>query len=634
VAEPALRKATFIGQITQVRGGLLTVRLRPTPTTLLMVEGAAYRVGQIGAFLRVPLGYTDLYGVCVQVGADSLGPADEEDPFLLQPTDDPKLEGYRWIQVALFGESSEGRFQRGVGQFPTVGDEVHIVTARDLDVIYADRGDPKDAVVVGRIADSEGIPAALEVSSLVTRHASIVGSTGAGKSNLVAVLLRALAGGDYRSARVLVVDPHGEYGTAVPEHTRVVSGNPENEENRLRVPYWALNFDELIAITMGALRDPDAEFLRDKVRELKREAAEHLPRKPPPQAITADSPIPFSLKRFWWELQHEEVKTYKEANKQTPETIEDVIDEGDMETLRPTRYPPPSGKATRPFRSKNARGIGRQLELLRSRMLDGRFDFMFREDAWSPDREGKVELDLDALLQTWIGSDRPLTVIDVSDIPASVLEVVVGTVLGIVYDALYWGMALPVGGKEQPLLIVLDEAHRFLREGSDTAATRVCSRIAKEGRKYGAGLLSVTQRPSDIDPGVVSQAGTMIALRVTNAADRAAVRSTAPDDLTGLTDLLPVLRTGEALVLGEAMHIPSRVRITKAPDRPVGEDPVLPDRWLVERPDQTGYEEVLVRWRAQTTSSPAQDPGGGIDAPPETSTETVTDKRQDHEKEG
>ena len=604
MAEPSLRKATFIGQISGARGSLLTVLLRKTRSSLLMVDGAAYRVGQIGSFVRIPLGYTNLYGVCTQVGADSTGPEMDFDPSQLEEEEDPRLSGYRWIEVALFGEAAEGRFERGVGQFPTVGDEVHLVTSRDLDVIYTDRGDPNDAIVLGRIAGSDGIPAALSLSALLTRHASVVGSTGAGKSNLVAVLLRALGEGPYKSARVLVIDPHGEYGNALPKATRVISPNAEEESDRLRIPYWALSFDELVAITMGQLRDADAEYLRNRIRDLKLEAAEHLTTKTPPQAVTADSPIPFSLRRLWWELENDERKTFSSPHDQTEETLEEVIDAGDADLLIPPRYPPASGKNTPPHRSKAARGIARQLELMRTRMSDSLFEFMFdNKDDWSPSPDGKVASDLDELLMRWVGSSDPITVIDVSEIPASVLEVVVGTMLSTVYNALYWGMNLPVGGKEQPLLVVLDEAHRFLEEGADSAATRACSRIAKEGRKYGVGLMTVTQRPSDIDAAVLSQAGTTIALRVTNKADRSAIESTVPDDLGGLTDLLPALRTGEALVLGEALQVPSRIRIQKAPDRPVGDDPELPDAWLVARPDPKDYASVVARWRAQSTAA-------------------------------
>lgn len=612
MTEPSLRKTTFIGQVNGVRGAKVTVLLRKTRATLLMVDGVAYRVGQIGSFVRIPLGYTDLYGVCTQVGADAVGAEEEADPSLLTSEIDPRLSGYRWIEVALFGEASERRFERGVGQFPTVGDEVHLVTGRDLDVIYADRGEPDDSLILGRIAGSDGVPASLRVSALVTRHASVVGSTGSGKSNLVAVLLRALGEGPYRSARVLVIDPHGEYASALPEATKVISTVAEDSDKALRIPFWALSFDELMAVTMGPLRDPDAEFLRNRVREAKLEASRHLVIPTPPQAITADSPIPFSLRRLWWELENDERKTFTSPNDQTEDTLEPIIEVGDIATLVPPRYPPASGKAMPPHRSKAARGISRQLELMRSRMGDSLFAFMFGDDdLWSPNEEGQVEADLDQLLIRWIGDQQPITVIDVSSIPVSVLEVVVGTMLEIVYNALYWGMNSPVGGKEQPLLVVLDEAHRFLGEGSDTAATRSASRIAKEGRKYGIGLMTVTQRPSDIDPDILSQAGTTVALRVTNRADRAAIESTVPDDLGGLTDLLPALRTGEALVLGEALQVPSRIRIQKAPERPVGDDPRLPDAWMSERPDPETYRSVVARWRAQSTAAKSNN-GGDI----------------------
>lgn len=610
MAEPPLRKATFIGQVSAVRGGLVTVRLRETPTTLLMVDGAAYRIGQVGAYVRIPVGYTQLYGVCTQVGADPLAYDEETDPSILERPTEIRMSGYRWMKIALFGESAEGRFERGVGQYPTVGDEVHVVTRTDLDVIYTDRGDPQDAITIGRIAGSDGIPASLRVSALVSRHASVVGSTGAGKSNLVAILLRALGTGPYASARVLVIDPHGEYGSALPDHTRLISGTPADKQDMLRVPYWALSSDELVAVTMGSLRDTDAEHIRERVRESKMEAAERLATKPPAQAITADSPVPFSLRRLWFELENNERMTFSSPSDQRDETREKPIEEGDAQNLIPPRYPAASGMNKPPHRHKGARGIGRQLELMRTRMLDSRFNFMFNsDDDWSPDEDGDVKADLDSLLARWIGSERPITVLDVSEIPASVLDVVVGTMLSIVYDALYWGMNLPVGGKEQPLLIVLDEAHRFLREGVDTAATRACSRIAKEGRKYGAGLMIVTQRPSDVDAGVLSQCGTMIALRVTNSADRHAVASTVPDDLGGLTDLLPSLRTGEGLVLGDALQVPSRIRIQKAPDRPVGDDPKLPNAWLAHRPDPAGYSAVMSRWRAQSTAATPDDVG-------------------------
>jgi DNA helicase HerA-like ATPase len=164
-------------------------------------------------------------------------------------------------------------------------------------------------------------------------------------------------------------------------------------------------------------------------------------------------------------------------------------------------------------------------------------------------------------------------VLDVSGVPAEVVAPIVGTMLRIIYDALFWGMKLPVGGRRQPLLVILDDAHRFLPDGADTPAHRAFSRIAKEGRKCGVGLMIVTQRPSDIDAAVLSQCGTMLALRMTNPQDRRAVHGSIPDDLGALVGLLPSLRTGEALVLGDALQVPSRIRVRKAREKPKAKIP-------------------------------------------------------------
>lgn len=600
MTEPALREATFIGQVTSVRGGSVQVRLRDAPTTLVMVAGSAHRIGQIGAFVRIPLGYTHLYGVTTQVGADALSPERDVIEQTLE-TDDPRLLGFRWMTIALFGEAVEGRFDRGVGQYPTVGDEVHVVTAHDLDIIYATLGDAADALVIGRVAGSDGMPAALRISALVNRHSCIVGSTGSGKSNLVAILLRALGSETYTSARALVIDPHGEYASALPNHSRVLTTGSTPVSNALRVPYWALPFDELMDIAMGALHERDSEYIRERVRQLKTEAAEHLPNRPPSQAITADSPIPFSIRRLWFELEDVERATFSHRSDQTETTREERVAEGEAEQLIAPEYPPATSYNSAPYYNSERRGIRRQLDFMRARLLDSRFSFMFGAgDKWHPSQDGKVDADLDTLLTNWIGGPEPVTILDVSGLPSEVLGVIIGTMLSIIYDALFWGMKLPVGGKQQPLLVVLDEAHRFLPAGANTPATRVCARIAKEGRKYGVGLMTITQRPSDIDPGVLSQCGTMVALRVTNGQDRAAVTSTVPDDLGGLTALLPSLRTGEGLVLGDALQVPSRVRIHKAPSRPVGDDPDLPKAWQRARPDPANYAEALARWRAQS----------------------------------
>jgi hypothetical protein len=596
---------TYVGQVASVQGGVVRVRLRETPSTLVLVDGESYRIGQIGAFLRVPLGYTQLYGVCTQVGADA-APMPKSDVHVTTLVADEvqQLEGFRWLTIALFGESVGGRFDRGVGQYPTVGDAVHLVTPADLETIYGTE-QRRDAVTIGRIAGSTGISAQLQLSSLVSRHASVVGSTGAGKSNFVAVLLEALTDGEFPTARILVIDPHGEYAAAVGRRGSLISTGQGGTGTRLRVPYWALPFDELIDMTMGPMQPGTREGIRDRVRDMKLAASAHLADPPPAETVTADSPIPFSIRRLWFDLADDEAVTFDQSNKQDATTRLDAVEVGDAATLRPPQYPPPTSLNTPPYPNRSRRNIGRQLDLLRGRLLDTRFSFMFDpDDPLHPDLEGRTEADLDSTLAQWVGGDLPVTVLDVSGVPQEVIGSVVGTMLRLIYDALFWAMDLPVGGRSQPLLVVIDEAHRFLPEGDETPAHRTVSRIAKEGRKYGVGLLVVTQRPADVHAGVLSQCGTMIALRVTNPDDRRAVAGTVPDDLGGLISLLPSLRTGEALVLGDALQVPSRVRVRRARSKPVGDDPPLPAAWQRDaRPDPALYREAVRNWRAGSTSA-------------------------------
>jgi uncharacterized protein len=602
---------TFIGRVASVHGGSVRVRLVGLPSTLVLVDGESYRVGQLGAFLRIPLGYTSLYGVCTEVGADAAPPLPTE--AILVPTveelqDD--VTNYRWLTISLFGEAIGDSFDRGVGQYPTVGDEVHLVTPSDLALIYAGKGD-SDSLTIGQIASASGLPARLQLSNLISRHCSIVGSTGAGKSNLVAIVLEALSSPNLPTSRTLVIDAHGEYASAVGNHGQVIHTGVGDawDGPSLRVPFWALPFDELMAITMGSMQPHAEEALRDKVAAMKKAASRRLKQPPPIETITADTPVPFSIEQFWFELEEQQRVTFKEPGIQDESTRCDPLDSGDPSQLRPPEYPPASLGSAPPYLNKSRLQLAKQIDLLHSRLTDNRFRFMFdRADDLHPDKDGQVKADLDVLLASWIGSDKPITVLDISGLPPEVIGTVVGTMLRLIYDALFWAMNLPVGGRQQPLLLILEEAHRFLPADESTAAHRVVSRIAKEGRKYGVGLMVVTQRPSDIDSAVLSQCGTMIALRVTNGTDRAAVAGMVPDDLGGLVDLLPSLRTGEALVLGDALQVPSRIRVRKAREKPVGDDPPLPEAWRQKsRPDSQLYAIAIENWRQQSTSAASTD---------------------------
>ncbi|MDE2465787.1 MAG: ATP-binding protein [Alphaproteobacteria bacterium] len=601
---------TYIGQVASVTGAVIRVRLREDmPSTLVMIGGESYRVGQIGGFFRVPLGYTNLYAVCTQIGADAAPPGSAVGSFVTALEDVPqlRLSGYRWMSVVLFGEALGGEFERGVGQYPTVGDEVHLITNDDLKIIYGWAKGKKGTISVGRIAAASGISADVSVAGLVSRHSAIVGSTGAGKSNLVTVLLETLSDTSLPNARAIVIDPHGEYATALGDRARVFRIRPNEQvgERPLWVPFWALPFHELQQLTLGGLQPNHEASIRDEVLDMKAAAAQQLALPPPPETLTADSPVPFSIKKLWYELDKFERVTFPISQGQTDANANPADEVGDASQLKSDRYPAASAYNQSPYKNQRKRNIERQLDLMRSRLKDARFSFLFSPGGgYEPDLNGVVQNDLDALVRDWVGHDKPITIFDVSGLPSEILPTIVGTMLRVVYDMLFWAQDLPIGGRQQPLLVVLDEAHRFVQEGVDTSAHRTLSMIAKEGRKYGTGLMLVTQRPSEIDSGILSQCGSMIALRITNSADRAKVSAAVPDDLGGLVDQLPSLRTGECIFLGEAMPIPSRVRVRKAQQKPVGDDPKLPDVWQVTpRPDVNLYRRALANWRAQSTSA-------------------------------
>ena len=239
-------------------------------------------------------------------------------------------------------------------------------------------------------------------------------------------------------------------------------------------------------------------------------------------------------------------------------------------------------------------------------MLDRRYDFILHPGNWEPDLNGLAQSDLDVLLQEWIGHDRPLTILDLSGVPSAVLTRLIGSILRIIYEALYWSREKTEGGVLRPLLVVMEEAHRYLGEDGPDIATNIVKRIAKEGRKYGIGAMIVSQRPTEVDETILSQCGTVIAMRLSNPADRNRVRGTLPDNLASLMDLLPVLRTGEAIIAGEAARLPVRCQINppSKEHQPQSMDPEVTNAWKTKRKAE-GYDRVVASWRAQRTTAVA-----------------------------
>jgi uncharacterized protein len=610
---------TLIGTVRDVRGPTVGVQLtRESEAGLTFVDGRGYRVGQVGSFVKVPIGFVDLFGVVSQVGASAIPEAIAEQ----------ESRSSLWITVQLVGEARRGaRFERGLGQYPTFGDPVHFVTEGDLARLYGRRVEPGRSIRIGSVASAQSIAAEIGVNPLVSRHAAIVGSTGAGKSTTVATLLDVLSERRvFPSARILVFDVHGEYARAATERVRVLRVSAdEDERDTLVMPYWALNFDELLAPTFGPLDGAERAAVLHEVVARQRRSLELQPRVGvDPETLTVDAPVPFSVHDLWFDLYRDINATHTTSGGQSRETEALALDEdgnpiqpGDARKVIPPQYRPhtQASGAEKIYLSQGGPNLRRQVDALGVRLRDRRFGFLFEPGPWTPELDGRVERDLDELLESWLGADEAVTVVDLSGIPPEVLHDVIGIMLRIVYDALFWGRNLAEGGRERPLLVVLEEAHGYLGRGVDSFAAASVRRIVKEGRKYGVGAVIVSQRPSEVDHTVLSQCGTIFALRLTNSDDRAQVVSAVSDNLEGLVSMLPVLRTGEAIVIGEAVNLPMRVLVEPPPRerRPDSADPAVyeeaghekagPGGWNKRRAPED-YAELVELWRSQRSRSP------------------------------
>lgn len=585
---------TYIGEVESVSGNTVSIKMATSyPSNMPIIDGTVYRIGQIGSFLKIPLGYANLYGLITQAGVSAM-------PEVLQSaySANPSLvDGNRWLRLTLVGEQVGANFQRGVLQSPTSGDQVHLVTNEDLHIVYG--GYKSDSsIIIGNQSASEGLSAQLNMDKLISRHCAILGATGSGKSNAVSVVINAMAAKPFPSARILIIDPHGEYASSLTGRcsTIKVEANTDAGEVELAVPFWALPFKELMAIFPGKLSDQNEDYIRSKVLELKRTSAVTIGGLRI-EAISADSPVPFSINKLWFTLDDFERTTFQ-ADRITPENKV----AGDPNTLTPNQYPTAGLGNSAPFLNNKAKGILGFLDGMRSRLLDQRYDFLFKPAGYTPDIDGVIANDLPDLFSKWFTSGAPVSILDVSAIPSNIMQTIAGCILKIIYDALYWGQNTLVGGKRQPLFIVLDEAHSYLKAGEESISSRTVQAIAKEGRKYGVGMMLVTQRPSELDETVLSQCGSIIALRMTNSRDKGHVTSSMQDELREMSDVLSSLRTGEAIISGEAVHIPSRVTFFQARNASKSSDPVASMLWANDAPNPIEYQTSIRNWRNQTFS--------------------------------
>jgi DNA helicase HerA-like ATPase len=564
---------TYLGIVMNVNSSTVEVEISTDiPTAAPIIDGRLYKIGQIGTFVKFPVGSLTLFGIVSSVS---------NTPKSIEiETYEPNY-GSRFLQVNLIGEKVGSRdFQKGVGTFPTINDEVHIVTEEDLKSIYSNKSD--SFLEIGTHSSSKNLPVYIDPHSLILRHAAILGSTGSGKSNTTANLIKRILA-KYAGSRVVLIDPHGEYSAAFNGASKVFKIN--SPTTPLSIPFWAMTFDELTFFMVGrpeGQERPEDKQLRERIVQLKKDNAIKIKAGAIDiNYITADSPIPFNIKQLWHDIDREVNGTFSEANeKDQTRANEKLISEGDFKNLIPAEFEAYSTGNSAPYKSKK-QIMYPYVGKIFSRLKDSRYSFMFNPDDYydvdSPN-------DLDHLLREWISHDHRLTILDLSGVPFELIDISVGLITRFLYDSMYWGRNEEYTGRNRPLLMVYEEAHSYLPKSESSShiygyARKAVEKIFKEGRKFGIGSIVVTQRPSEISETILAQVGTFIALRLTNSSDKNTVQGAAPNNMNSLMELLPSLRIGEAIIIGEAINIPTRVCIDLIEPRPSSNDPDLISSW-------------------------------------------------------
>ncbi len=587
---------TYLGKIIRVDSSTIEVEVSDEiPSAAPIINGRLYKIGQIGTFVKMPMGNITTYGI---VSSVSNTPNKQED------TQTKEVIGSRFLTIQLVGEKiGNDDFEKGVGTYPTINDEVHLVIEKDLFDIYGKQD--AGSIEIGKHSSSDNLSVYVDIHKFVLRHCAILGSTGSGKSNTTVSILKAILD-DYLGSRVILIDPHGEYASAFPK-SKVLKINTPSAP--LHVPFWLMNFDELAYFLVGAKpiddQRPEHRLLREWITNYKKENYLLKSGDVNPDFITADSPIPFSARKLWYEMNWWLNATFSETtkDKQIDENAELLRDEkgelenGDYNELKPAKFRSYSIGSGAPFKSKHQEFYSYEKKLL-SRLKDSRFDFMFNSGDYKDETSPK---DLHDLLNDWIGSESKLTILDLSGVPFEVLDITIGLITRFIYDSMFWGRNESYTGKNRPLLLAYEEAHTYLNKNTNNSySKKAIERIFKEGRKFGVGALVISQRPSEISETILSQIGTLIALRLTNSGDQSIVKSSSPDNLNSLMDLLPSLRIGEAVIVGESIKIPSRIRVKHNKPRPASEDPKLVENWnKTHVPDDDNYKSVVTKIREQ-----------------------------------
>lgn len=475
-------------------------------------------------------------------------------------------EGERelWIaELGLVGElwkGGDGRaasFNRGVSVYPALGDRVRIASRRELELAFC--GDRKNSVRVGSIRQDPSISAMVSVDDLLGKHFAILGTTGTGKSCTTALILRAILQKN-PAAHMVLLDPHNEYATAFGEWGEVIS------QRNMQLPYWLLNFEELVEVLISNPQDRKAEveILQELIPMAKsrygsgRGNSQQALRRSSDMRYTVDTPVPYRIS-----------------------DLIAMIDErmGKLENKRDLS----------PYRNVKGR--------LEAISLDPRYAFMFGSLTVY---DGMAQI-LGRIFRVPVNS-KPITILELTGLPTEIVNVVVSVLCRMTFDFALWSDG------QVPVTLVCEEAHRYVPANPDLGfepCKRAIAKIAKEGRKYGASLCIITQRPAEIDPTILSQCNTVFALRMSNDRDHDIVKSAIADTGSGLLEFLSALGQREAIAFGDGVSLPVRIKFDELPKHcmPRSSSPRFTEKWQKSVGDEGYLEAIVDRWRSSSSTA-------------------------------
>ena len=561
-----------IGEVRSVETARITVRV---------TDGQRLQKARVGRLVAIQsMGDEWLIGIIERVWRHPV-----ELPTLVEvemPEDQAVIQQEEnGVAISLVGtyRARDGQkrdtFSRAVFSLPEINRPVFPIEEKSLEdfmgiLSASSKAEAAAPLKVGTYTLDGKATAYIDGDKLFQRHAALLGSTGSGKSFTVASILEQSA--QLPHTNMIVLDLHGEYSSMkFASHYRIagIGDLKEAREGAIFLPFWLLTYDEMQSVFVDRSGDNapnQALALMDSVIEMKRGAIEALKRVDLLDGFTVDTPVPYRLSEL--------VQSLDSKNEEVIPTGEEYVS-GAKKGQPKTEKGPLNGK------------LSRFLIRLKTKMNDRRYAFMYQAPA-----EYETYDALHALAKKLLGTGNAkdgvnpgIKIIDFSEVPSDILPVVVGLVARLVYQVQFWSDPGPAGDERHPVVIVCDEAHLYLPSSAastgplERRALENFERIAKEGRKYGVGLLVVSQRPSDVSTTILSQCSNIMSLRLSNKTDQGVVKQLLPESLEGLMEVLPTLDVGEAVVVGDATLLPTRIRMNKPVHEPRSATIAFWSRW-------------------------------------------------------